>query len=109
MSFFKDMFLGVTIADMSEAKRVCEHLLGATLKCTNSMFYGGDHCHAVIEGSSFDLRLNHHDDGWGWSWCVKDERYPLVLSCTFRSEAQYHRILQRLETIDAIEVPLKFR
>jgi hypothetical protein len=105
MRYFEDVFLGVKTADMKLARKVCEELIGAPLKCTNSTFYGGDHCHTVFQDTSFDLRLNHHDDGDGWSWCIEDPRYPLVFTCLFRSPEMKQRILGRLDQFPLIELP----
>ncbi|MFM9943214.1 MAG: hypothetical protein ACKVP7_27410 [Hyphomicrobiaceae bacterium] len=109
MSFFKDMFLGIVTDDMKVAQLACEKLLGVALKCTHSTFCGGIHCHASIRGSSFDLRLNHHDDGDGWSWCIDDPRYPLTLSCTFVNETLYLDVMEKLKGHAMIEVPAKYR
>lgn len=105
MRYFEQLFLGVKIANMKQARKVCEDLIGASLKCTNSLFYGGDHCHTFFQDTGFVLRLNHHDDGWGWSWCVEDPQYPLVLSCSFRSIDMKQRILGRLDQFPLIELP----
>ena len=105
MAFFKDMFLGIKSNDMEVAKLQCEKLIGTALKCTHSTFCGGVHCGVIIDGSSFDLRLNHHDDGDGWSWCIEDARYPLVFSCTFRDKDSHDRIMARLAEFDLIELP----
>ena len=105
MSNELDLFLGIKTADWNLAKLQCEALIGRPLRCTNSMFYGGDHCHTLTEDAGYDLRLNHHDDGWGWSWCVNNPQYPLVLSCNFRSPAARERIFMALRRFDLIEIP----
>ena len=105
MRYFEHLFLGVKTADMKLARKVCEDLIDAPLKCTNSLFYGGDHCHTVFQDTSYDLRLNHHDDGWGWSWCIDDPQYPLVFSSTFRSLEMKQRIFTRLAQFPLIELP----
>lgn len=108
MKYHEHLFLGVKTDDMKLARKHCEMLIGAPLKCTNSTFYGGDHCHALVDGTDYDLRLNHHDDGDGWSWCVNDQRYPLVLSCSFRSWEKKVRLFRRLADFDLIEVPADY-
>ena len=105
MRYSRDIFLGVKTADWKTARAICEALIGHSLKCTNSTFYGGDHCHVRLEGVEFDLRLNYHDDGDGWSWCVEDVSYPLVLSCYFTSPAVHDALFSRLLQFDLIEVP----
>lgn len=105
MKYFEQVFLGVKTADMKLARKMCQRLIEAPMKCTNSTFYGGDHCDAVVDGQSFILRLNHHDDGDGWSWCIEDARYPLVLTCDFRAREMKQRILDRLDQFDLIELP----
>lgn len=107
MKYFEQIFLGVKTSDMKLARQQCEALIGAPLKCSNGTFYGGDHCDAEIDEQSFILRLNHHDDGWGWSWCIEDARYPLVFTCDFCSPEMKQRILGRLVEFDLIELPDK--
>ena len=105
MAFYEDIFLGVKTGDMKLARKICEELIGAPLKCTNGTFYGGDHCHTVIDGTSFQLRLNHFDDGDGYRWCIEDAKYPLVFTCSFRSQELKQRILNRVAQSDLIELP----
>lgn len=105
MKRHQHIFLGVKTNDMDRAKQVCEALIEHVLKCTNSTFYGGDHCHTSLDDSYYELRLNHHDDGDGWSWCVDDPRYPLVFSCSFKTPAARDRVLGRVQQFELIEVP----
>ncbi len=98
-------FLGVKTSDWNTAKSLCESLIGHQLRCTDSMFYGGKHCHTTTDDASYELRLNHHDDGWGWSWCVNDPQYPLVLSGTLATPAAYQRIFGTLHKFELIELP----
>ena len=105
MAYREYVFLGVTISDLQQARAICERLIDAPMKCTNSMFYGGDHCDVVKAGSRFELRLNHHDDGSGYTWCIEDAKYQLVLSCDFRSPDLRQRILGRLAHFPEIELP----
>jgi hypothetical protein len=107
MKFLQHVFLGIRTNDMMLAKVDCEKLIGRTLKCTNSLFYGGIHCHASLDDAGFELRLNHHDDGWGWRWCVDNPRYPLVLDCSFQTATAYERTMARLPQFEMIEVPRK--
>jgi hypothetical protein len=104
MTFFEHRFLGVKTDDMKSARKACEALIGAPMKMTHSTFYGGDHCHVALDDSGFDLRLNHHDDGDGWSWCIEDPRYPLVLDCHFRTLEAKQRILTRLDQFPIFEL-----
>jgi hypothetical protein len=96
------IFLGVKTAEMEYAQKICEAFIGHPMECTNSTFYGGDHCHAIFGGGSFDLRLNHHDDGDGWSWCLQDARYPLVLDLYFSYPADAQPFLVRIKDFDLI-------
>lgn len=96
------IFLGVKTSDMDFARRVCENFIGSPMKCTNSMFYGGDHCHARFGNCGFSLRLNHHDDGYGWSWCLQDLRFPLVLGCMFETPADAAPFLERVKDFDLL-------
>ena len=105
MKYPLDLFLGVKTSDWDIAKASCEALIGHPLRCTDSMFYGGKHCHTTTDDASYELRLNHHDDGWGWSWCVNDPRYPLVLSCMLATPAAHQRILSALHKFEMIELP----
>ena len=107
MRYKEHIFLGVLTDDMELARNSCEALLERRLKCTNSMFYGGDHCDMSSERASYILRLNHHDDGWGWSWCVHNPRYPLVLSCSFYSREERDWFFSRVGNYDLIEIPKK--
>ena len=107
MTFYKDIFLGVKTVDLMQAKSVCELLIGKPLKCTNSTFYGGDHCHVRTPDAAFELRLNHFDDGGGWRWCVKDPIYPLVLDCTFKSQTAYDEFLAKIIGNALVEMPSK--
>jgi hypothetical protein len=107
MKYMEDIFLGVLTDDMDLARKVCESLLERPLKCTNSTFCGGDHCHTSSDRASYDLRLNHHDDGDGWSWCIDDPRYPLVLTCTFYSREERDWFFSRVGNYPLIEIPKK--
>ena len=78
MNYHEHIFLGVRTSDMTLAKQECEALIGGKLKCTNSTFYGGDHCHVSLADSYYDLRLNYHDDGDGYSWCVENARSEMT-------------------------------
>lgn len=104
MKFSEHLFLGVKTDDMKSARKVCEELIGAPMKMTNSTFYGGDHCHVILDDSSFALRLNHHDDGDGWSWCIDEPRCPLVLSCSFYSREAKQRVFSRLHQFPLFEL-----
>jgi hypothetical protein len=105
MRFREDVFLGVLTADLELASKTCEGLLQRPMKCTNSTFYGGDHCHTRKEGASYDLRLNHFDDGWGMRWCIEDSRYPLVLSCFFTLREERDWFFSRVGNYKLIEIP----
>ena len=107
MKFFEDIFLGVLTDDLEIARKVCEDLLARPLKCTNGTFSGGDHCHTESDRASYDLRLNHFDDGDGWRWCIEDPRYPLVLTCTFYSREERDWFFSRVGNYDLIEIPKK--
>ena len=96
------VFLGVKTADMEYAQKVCEAFVGHSMECTNSTFCGGDHCHAIFGGGDFDLRLNHHDDGDGWSWCLKDPKFPLVLSLYFSNPVDAVPFLTRITDFDLL-------
>jgi hypothetical protein len=97
-----DIFLGVQTSDLPQARLVCEDLIGKPMRCTNSSFYGGDHCHATVGGVEFSLRLNHHDDGDGWSWCIQDQRFPLVLGVYSRNPADAAPFLERIKYFDLL-------
>ena len=105
MRFYEDVFLGVKTYDMKLARKLCEELIGVPLKCTSSTFHGGEHCHADLLDSSYDLRLNHFDDGDGYRWCIDDPQYPLVLTCSFRSPETKQGILGRLQQFPLMEMP----
>ena len=107
MDYFESMFLGVLTDDMDLARKVCEALLERPLKCTNSTFCGGDHCHTRSDHASYDLRHNHHDDGDSWSWCIDDAQYPLVLLCTFSSREERDWFFSRVGNYNLIEIPTK--
>jgi hypothetical protein len=97
-----DIFLGVKTSDMEVARAVCARFIGQPLQCTNSMFFGGDHCHTTFGGGEFSLRLNHHDDGFGWSWCLKDQRYPLVLGLYFPNPLDALPFMDRVKDFDLL-------
>ena len=105
MKYMRCEFIGVKTADWDAAQRACEALIKSPLKCTTSTFHGGRHCHCRLLDVDFDLRLNHHDDGAGWSWCINDPRYPLVLSCTFLTPAAHARFMTAIQGHPLIEVP----
>ncbi len=99
------VFLGINTSDLLMAKAVCERAIGHPMECTNSTFYGGDHCHANAEGARFSLRLNYFDDGSGWRWCLDDIKTPLVLGCTFINRADAVRFVERAKAFDLIVGP----
>ena len=105
MRYHRDIFFGVKTADLMIAKSACELIIGRPLRCTNSTFYGGDHCHSSHDEASFDLRLNHHDDGDGWSWCVQNPLYPLVLQCSFFSPTAHEKFLLKIAGNTLVEMP----
>ena len=100
----KQLFLGILTSDWAKAKHECENLIEHRLKCSVGLFYGGEHCDASINGDSYSLRLNYHDDGWGDSWCVKDPKYRFVFSCSGNADA-IDRILNRLAKFPLLELP----
>lgn len=97
------VFLGVKTSDMNAARQVCEQFVGGQLRCTKSMYYGGVHCHTQTACGSFDLRLNHHDDGSGYSWCLEDPAFPLVLSCSFFDVANAAPYMDRVKDFELLE------
>lgn len=107
MRFFENIFLGVLTSDMELARKTCETLLAQPMKCTNSTFCGGDHCHTESDRATYVLRLNHFNDGDGWRWCIDNPRYPLVLTCTFRLREERDWFFSRVDNYDLIEIPKK--
>ena len=97
------VFLGVKTTDMNAARLVCEQFVGRPMRCTQSSFYGGVHCHSKSASAWFDLRLNHHDDGSGWSWCLEDTAFPLVLSCSFSDASDASPFMNRVKDFDLLE------
>ena len=97
------VFLGVKTSNLDLAKKVCEAFVGKSMQCWNGQSHGGDYCVAQNGGGEFDLRLNHHNDGSGWSWCLEDPVFPLVLSCWFADAANALPFMSRVKRFDLLE------
>ena len=101
----KYFFLGIRTDDWERAISGVEKLLNQTVECRDSTYLGGKYCKAKIDNSSFYLRTNHHNDGAGWSWCIKNEAYPLVLDCRISDKRLHNTLMERLKDSELIEMP----